>query len=62
MRYTLRPLGVAWALRRSGPVRIHLRAKDLRRPGRADAALAAVDVALAHLTPTTYGRATRRVA
>ena len=51
------PLGVAWALRRGGPVRIHVRAKDLRRPGRADAVLAAVDAALAHVTPTTYGRA-----
>ena len=56
------PLGVAWALRRGGPVRIHVRGKDLRRPGRADAVLAAVDAALAHVTPTTYGRATRQVA
>ena len=49
------PLGVAWVLRRGGPVRIHVRAKDLRRPGRADPVLAAVDAALAHVTPTTYG-------
>jgi predicted deacetylase len=56
------PLGVAWVLRRGGPVRIHVRANDLRRPGRADTVLAAVDAALAHVTPTTYGRATRRVA
>ena len=53
---------VAWVLRRGGPVRIHVRAKDLRRPGRADAALAAVDAALPHVTPTTYGRAIRRAA
>ena len=43
-------------------MRIYVRAKDLRRPGRADAVLAAVDAALAHVTPTTYGRATRQVA
>jgi uncharacterized protein len=49
-------LGVAWVLRRGGPVRIHVRAKDLRRPGRTDSVLAAVDAALAHATPTTYGR------
>ena len=55
-------LGVAWVLRRGGPVRIHVRAKDLRRPGRAETVLAAVDAALAHVTPTTYGRATRRAA
>jgi uncharacterized protein len=53
---------VAWVLRRGGPVRIHVRAKDLRRPGRAEAALAAVDAALPHVTPTTYGRAARRAA
>ncbi len=53
---------VAWTLRRGGPVRIHVRAKDLRRPGRAEAVLAAVDATLAHVTPTTYGRATRRAA
>jgi predicted deacetylase len=55
-------LGVAWVLRRGGPVRIHVRAKDLRRPGRAEAVLAAVDAALAHVTPTTYARATGRAA
>ena len=54
--------GVAWVLRRGGPVRIHVRAKDLRRPGRAEAVLAAIDAALGHVTPTTYGRPTRRVA
>jgi uncharacterized protein len=48
-------LGVAWVLRRGGPVRIHVRAKDLRRPGRTDSVLAAVDAALAQATPTTYG-------
>ena len=53
---------IAWVLRRGGPVRIHLRAKDLRRPGRAEAALSAVDTALPHATPTTYGRVTRRAA
>jgi uncharacterized protein len=53
---------VAWVLRRGGPLRIHVRAKDLRRPGRAEAALAAVDAALPHVTPTTYGRAARRAA
>ena len=53
---------VAWVLRRGGPVRIHVRAKDLRRPGRAEAALAAVDAALPHVTPTTYGRVARRAA
>ena len=56
------PLGVAWVLRRGGPVRIHVRAKDLRRPGRTDSVLAAIDTALGHVTPTTYGRPTRRVA
>jgi uncharacterized protein len=56
------PLGVAWVLRRGGPVRIHVRAKDLRRPGRTDSVLAAVDAALGHVTPTTYGRPTRRAA
>ena len=55
-------LGVAWVLRRGGPVRIHVRAKDLRRPGRAETVLAAVDAALAHVTPTTYARATGRAA
>ena len=53
---------VAWVLRRGGPVRIHVRAKDLRRPGRTDSVLAAIDTALGHVTPTTYGRPTRRVA
>jgi predicted deacetylase len=53
---------VAWVLRRGGPVRIHVRAKDLRRPGRAEAALAAVDAALQHVTPMTYGLPTRRAA
>ena len=38
-------------LRRGGPVRIHVRAKDLRRPGRAEPALTAVDAALPHVTP-----------
>jgi uncharacterized protein len=56
------PLGVAWVLRRGGPVRIHVRAEDLRRPGRAEAVLAAVDAALAHVTPTTYARPTHRAA
>ena len=55
-------LGVAWVLRRGGPVRIHVRAKDLRRPGRTDSLLAAVDAALGHVIPTTYGRVTRRAA
>jgi hypothetical protein len=49
-------------LRRGGPVRIHMRAKDLRRPSRTDSVLAAIDTALGHVTPTTYGRRTRRVA
>ena len=53
---------VAWTLRRGGPVRIHVRAKDLRHPGRVEAALAAVDAALPHVTPTTYGRMPRRAA
>ena len=56
------PLGVAWVLRRGGPVRIHVRAKDLRRPGRTDSVLAAVDAALGHVTPTTYGGQARRAA
>ena len=55
-----RALGVAWVLRRGGPVRIHVRAKDLRRPGRTDSVLAAIDTALGRVTPTTYGRHTRR--
>jgi hypothetical protein len=38
---------VARTARRGGLVRIHVRAKDLRRPGRVTAALAAVDEALA---------------
>lgn len=38
---------VAWTLRRGGPLRINVRGKDLRRPGRAEAVLAAVDAALA---------------
>ena len=49
-------LGVAWVLRRGGPVRIHVRAKDLRRAGGAEPVLTAVDAALAHVTPTTYGK------
>ena len=56
------PLGVGWVLRRGGPVRIHVRAKDLRRPGRPEAVLAAIDTALARVTPTTYGRPTGRAA
>ena len=56
------PLGVGWVLRRGGPVRIHVRAKDLRRPGRPEAVLAAIDTALADVTPTTYGRPTGRAA
>lgn len=56
------PLGVTWVLRRGGPVRIHVRAKDLRRPGRVEAVLAAVDTALAHVTPTTYAQPTGRAA
>ena len=56
------PLGVAWVLRRGGPVRIHVRAKDLPRPGRTDSVLAAIDTARGHVTPTTYGRPARRVA
>jgi predicted deacetylase len=41
--------------RRGGVVRINVRAKDLRRPARVEAALAAVDVALtAGATPVTY--------
>jgi uncharacterized protein len=41
--------------RRGGVVRVHVRAKDLRRPARATAALAAVDRALAlGATPVTY--------
>jgi len=43
-------------------VRIHVRAKDLRRPGRPEAVLAAIDTALARVTPTTYGRPTGRAA
>jgi hypothetical protein len=62
LRTALLGAEVAWVLRRGGPVRIHVRAKDLRRPGRAEAALAAVDAALPHVTPTTYGRAARRAA
>ena len=53
--HLLRP-GVAWALR------IHVRAKDLRRPGRTDSVLAAIDTALGHGSLTTYGRRIRRVA
>ncbi|MHA6779919.1 DUF2334 domain-containing protein [Pseudonocardia saturnea] len=41
--------------RRGGVVRINVRAKDLRRPARAEAALAAVDAALtAGAVPVTY--------
>lgn len=41
--------------RRGGLVRINVRAKDLRRPARRDAALAAVDAALTlGAVPTTY--------
>lgn len=54
---------VAWTVRRGGPVRINVRAKDLRRPGRAEVVLAAVDSALAYgATPTTYRRPVRRAA
>ena len=49
------PLGVAWVLRRGGPVRIHVRAKDLRRPGRTDSVLAAIDTALGHVTRRRTG-------
>jgi uncharacterized protein len=43
------------AARRGGLVRINVRAKDLRRPARREAALAAIDAALAlGATPTTY--------
>jgi uncharacterized protein len=54
---------VAWTIRRGGPVRINVRAKDLRRPGRAEAVLAAVDTALAQgVVPTSYRRHVRRAA
>lgn len=54
---------VAWTIRRGGPVRINVRAKDLRRPGRAQAVLAAVDTALAQgVVPATYRRPVRRAA
>ncbi len=54
---------VAWTIRRGGPVRINMRAKDLRRPGRAEAVLTAVDTALAQgVVPTSYRRALRRAA
>ncbi|HEY0816927.1 MAG TPA: DUF2334 domain-containing protein [Pseudonocardia sp.] len=54
---------VAWTIRRGGPVRINVRAKDLRRPGRAEAVLAAVDTALAQgVVPTTYRRHVPRAA
>jgi hypothetical protein len=55
-------LGVAWVLRPGGPVRIHVRAKAVRRPGRTDSVLAAVDTELGLVTPTTYGRPTRHAA
>ncbi|GAA3218666.1 DUF2334 domain-containing protein [Pseudonocardia petroleophila] len=46
---------VARTARRGGVVRINVRAKDLRRPARVEAALAAVDRALAlGATPVTY--------
>ncbi len=52
---------VAWTLRRGGPVRINVRAKDLRR-GRSEVALAAVDLALGQgARPATY-RPVRRAA
>jgi hypothetical protein len=42
-------------VRRGGLVRINVRAKDLKRPPRPAAVLAAVDAALAlGATPTTY--------
>jgi predicted deacetylase len=54
---------LAWTLRRGGAVRINVRAKDLRKPGRAEAVLAAVDAALAHgVAPTCYRRTVRRAA
>lgn len=46
---------VARTARRGGLVRLNVRAKDLRRPARRDAALAAVDAALAlGAQPATY--------
>lgn len=46
---------VTRTVRRGGLVRINVRAKDLRRPQRRDAVLAAVDAALGlGATPTTY--------
>lgn len=49
--------------RRGGLVRIHVRAKDLRRPGRRDSALAAVDAALAlGAVPDTYRSAVAHAA
>jgi uncharacterized protein len=54
---------VAWTIRRGGPVRINVRAKDLRRAGRAKAVLAAVEATLAHgVVPTSYRRSVRRAA
>jgi predicted deacetylase len=54
---------VAWTVRRGGPVRINVRAKDLRRPDRADAVVAAVDATLqSGVVPATYRRPGRRVA
>jgi uncharacterized protein len=52
---------VGWATRRGGPVRIHVRAKDLRK-GRADTALAAVDAALGHGARAATYRPLRRAA
>jgi uncharacterized protein len=54
---------VAWTVRRGGPVRINVRAKDLRRPGRPEAVLAAVDATLAQgVVPTSYRRPARPAA
>jgi predicted deacetylase len=54
---------LAWTLRRGGAVRINVRAKDLRKPGRAEAVLTAVDAALAQgVAPTCYRRTVRRAA
>lgn len=64
-QWRLRLLGaeVARTARRGGLVRIHVRAKDLRRPARHDAVLTAVDAALAlGAEPTVYGTATRPAA
>lgn len=54
---------VARVARRGGVVRINVRAKDLRRPARVEAALAAVDAALAAgATPVTYRLSTAAAA